>query len=433
MNKLRFLLIVLLSACIILGCCCCIAPTSTMEITTTQPVVTTTTTANPLAKAYKENPNLYVLFYRSTAPRNHYVSIEDISSYNTLYPDYNGTWFKKQLSGEDLCIYNAYLYAMEHQFIGFTIYVEDSSRSFQHIRNALSLDSPLLEQNLNWLGEYIYENPINWRGKSISVRVEQFTETRWQKKAEAIEQCKKIVEDIPKECTTTLQKMEYLYRYTYEHITYTKYDRMVDEDHLYDAVCKGEAVCDGYSNMLNLLVNLIGVESYEVIGATKKYDATVFEETNNDSAHTWVVAKIDGEFYNFDPTFEDGKPDEWSDQLLYFGFSDDLISYPYLCLENYRPKCTDLSRDFPYAELVIDNITSTTSLQKILALTDKKLKEGNSKKPLLIAIRDLPSENEFDQFMQAYASAVPRSIKQLKTCRTYIQNSLFLEIEIFLR
>ena len=69
----------------------------------------------------------------------------------------------------------------------------------------------------------------------------------------------------------------------------------LDESYFYDAVCTGKSLCDGYSNMLSILFHLIGVECCEAMG----------QDNDGQSGHTWVVAKLDGEFYNFDPTFED--------------------------------------------------------------------------------------------------------------------------------
>ena len=74
------------------------------------------------------------------------------------------------------------------------------------------------------------------------------------------------------------------------------------------------------SNMLMLLFRLIGVECCEAAG----YDVDVSaEEVYEDAGgHTWVVAKVDGNWYNFDPTYEDTKGDDWDSDTMYFGFSD---------------------------------------------------------------------------------------------------------------
>ena len=72
-------------------------------------------------------------FSRSTAPREGYVPITELMEYESIYPKCNGTWFRDQLTGEDLLIYNSYLYALEHRYTWFKLYVEDSDKDFSYI------------------------------------------------------------------------------------------------------------------------------------------------------------------------------------------------------------------------------------------------------------------------------------------------------------
>ena len=54
-----------------------------------------------------------------------------------------------------------------------------------------------------------------------------------------------------------------------------------------------------------------------------------------------MVAKVDGEFYNFDATFEDTKDvSVYKNDFMFFGFSDEYVSYKYFNCDEYRPKCT---------------------------------------------------------------------------------------------
>lgn len=317
--------------------------------TTESTAIPSKTPEEQLKEDYNNNPAAYVEFYRSTEPKYTYVSIEDILEYESLYSECTGTWFRDQLSGEDLCIYNSYLYAMEHRYIWFTIYVEDSDKDFSYIRDSVCLDSPFLAQNKNQLGEWSDKWPINYIGESIYISVEQFTESRWQRNMEALEKCKEIVTNIPDEYITKEDKMLYLYNYVCDNVEYVAYENMMDEDYLYDAVCKGETVCDGYSNMLSLLFNLIDVECTEAMGSDiEDISQATAEEIKNNPGHTWVVAKLNNTFYNFDPTFEDTDEEYSDDRLFYFGFSDNLLPVKYLTLDESRPKCLDTSRDYNY-------------------------------------------------------------------------------------
>ena len=78
-------------------------------------------TVDPIKEAYQADPASFVVFERSTAPWYQYVTVEELMLYQTQYPDCNNVVFRNQFSGEDLCIYNAYLYAMENCFISFEL------------------------------------------------------------------------------------------------------------------------------------------------------------------------------------------------------------------------------------------------------------------------------------------------------------------------
>lgn len=342
----------------------------------------------PNLDAYKEDPASFVVFSRSTQPQRTYVPVTEVLAYQSQYADCNSTWFRDQLEGEELCIYNAYLYAMENCFIGFELYVEDNSKDFSYIREALSLDSPFMSQNYD-MSESIDRYPINYIGERISSRVEQFTESRWEKNLEALEACRQIVAEMPDTCITQQEKMEYLYRYVCEHVQYDNDKTDGHNDFLYDAVIEGKTNCDGYSNMLTLLFNLAGIKSCEAMGYNAK----------NEPGHTWVVAELDGTLYNFDATFED--TDEREDEsLYYFGFSDELVSVAEFDLEDMRPKCADTARDFSYAHMIVSDITDSATVKSIAKLTEDRAREGEY--TTLVAVQTAVSEEEYDRFFDRY-------------------------------
>lgn len=398
--------------CLLCGCAELLSP----------PLETTPT----IEQAYKENPTAFVVFSKSTPPYTIYVPIDVLMEYQSILPIYNGTWFRNQLKGEDLCIYNAYLYAMENYYIHFSMYVEDNDRDFYHIREALSLDSPFLAQNYDQ-SEWINDLPTNYRGEQISVSVEQFTESRHEKNMQALKKCEQIVAGIPTTCVTQQEKMEYLYRYVCEHVTYVDYDRVGKDDYLYDAVIKGETFCDGYSNMLNLLFKLIGVESYEAMGSDIEDPSKATPKELEDSGgHTWVVAKLDGEFYNFDPTYED--TDERDDEnFYYFAFSDNLLEVKYSDLEEMRPKCTDTSKDFLYTDLVVDNIKNNSQIKQIGKLTDKLAKEKVYTS--IVGVKTATTEKQLDKMLDKYFRYVSR-IRYIEVYPYYTRNGAVLHITV---
>ena len=77
---------------------------------------------------YKEDKKAYIKFTKNLHLGEVYVEREFIQDYSSDYTAYNGTWFRDQLTEEECCIYNCYLYAMENGFTGFTLYVQDNDR-----------------------------------------------------------------------------------------------------------------------------------------------------------------------------------------------------------------------------------------------------------------------------------------------------------------
>ena len=375
----------------------------------------TAPTEDPMKVAYKKDPAGFVVFSRSLSPREIYVPISELLEYKSQLPYCNGTWFRGQLSGEDLVIYNSYLYALENRFIHFALYVEDSDKDFSYIREMISLDSPFLEQNYSHY-EYIWKRPTNHIGDRISVSMEQFTDSRWEMKMEAFAKCRYIVWSMPKEYQTQQEKMEYLYDYVCDNVEYVDYESMADESYFYDAVCKGKTLCDGYSNMLSILFRMIGVECCEVMGYNEEDEA----------GHTWVVAKLNGEYYNFDPTFEDTDESD-ADQRKYFGFSDDLISCKNMDHDQLRPKCTETSRDFFYADMTVDTLTAWDDVRKITNFTEERLTSGEN--TTLIGVRSLVEEDMFDLFFDRFFIYSAKS-KEISTSYSLMQNSALIEVTL---
>ena len=190
--------------------------------------------------------------------------------------------------------------------------------------------------------------------------------------------------------------MEYLYDFVCAHVEYVEYERMVDESYFYDAVCKGQSLCDGYSNMLSILFRLIGVECCEAMG----------QNTDGTGGHTWVVAKLGDEFYNFDPTFED-TGETPANTRIWFGFSDRLIGVEELEYEDLRPKCTDTNRDFLYADLTVSSITEWDEVEKIAALAEERL--GNGQDTTLVVVTAPLGDRDPDLFFDRFYTYATRA------------------------
>lgn len=76
---------------------------------------------------------------------------------------------------------------------------------------------------------------------------------------------------------------------------------------MYDSIMTNRGICGNYAQYLILLLNQAGIECYQAGGSGAGVD------------HAWVIAKIDGQYYHFDPTWEAASRD-WS----WFAFGDTL-------------------------------------------------------------------------------------------------------------
>ena len=81
----------------------------------------------------------------------------------------------------------------------------------------------------------------------------------------------------------------------YEHVSYSmKYDMQYKT--LYDCIMNDTGICGDYTRYLELLLNHAGIACQSAGGSGAGVD------------HSWLMAKIDGQWYHFDPTWESSFP-----------------------------------------------------------------------------------------------------------------------------
>lgn len=84
-----------------------------------------------------------------------------------------------------------------------------------------------------------------------------------------------------------------------------------DEIDVLPALETGLGVCHTYAYAVKFALIQLGFEVSEAIG---------FSEIDEDLLHAWLLAKLDGQWYHFDPTFENG--DTQGTGLFYFALTD---------------------------------------------------------------------------------------------------------------
>ncbi len=130
---------------------------------------------------------------------------------------------------------------------------------------------------------------------------------------EGLAAAKAIVDAIP-EGLDEQGKMLYLYRYLTDNVVYDDDNYYANRDWclLYDTLVLHSTVCAGYAEALYVLCNLAGIECFNVTGE-------VGELLLSSGLHVWNVARINGQYYEFDATWDTGcLPSEYS----YYGMSE---------------------------------------------------------------------------------------------------------------
>lgn len=133
------------------------------------------------------------------------------------------------------------------------------------------------------------------------------------------------------------EKELYLHDALIKKVTYT-YSKL-EEQNGYTTLVEGKGVCAGYAFALQYLLMRAGIQSYYVVGYAREN-------------HAWNLAKIDGEWYYVDATWDDplynGSDDPYSPYYSYFNITTNKLK------EDHTPSGT------PY-NVPLENCTATAA------------------------------------------------------------------------
>lgn len=133
------------------------------------------------------------------------------------------------------------------------------------------------------------------------------------------------------------EKELYLHDALIKKVTYT-YSKL-EEQNGYTTLVEGKGVCAGYAFALQYLLMRAGIQSYYVVGYAREN-------------HAWNLAKIDGEWYYVDATWDDplnnGSDDPYSPYYSYFNITTKKLK------EDHTPSGT------PY-NVPLENCTATAA------------------------------------------------------------------------
>ena len=281
--------------------------------------------------------------------KEQYISAAFFDDYVCQYKHLRSDIYYNALSLEEQQVYLALEYAFENNFSNILVdsYLVKSEEDIIKVAEYLSLDSPLVEQNLRFeCGTFTSSIPVEitdyYTGHAefdgYYITIFNFSADMLNKKLLAIKAVEDVIKSLP-ENFSDFQKAEHLYKSLAKNVEYQIYE---DDDgksdvfpYLYDALITGKTQCDGYANALSLLFRMAGIEAAE-----KMYSG----EQEGEVGHTWTAFKINGKWYNADASANIFIPKKECSMGsgLYFGFSDQLRVYSEdyddvipICAESY--------------------------------------------------------------------------------------------------
>ena len=174
-----------------------------------------------------------------------------------------------------------------------------------------------------------------------------------------------IVSKIPQNATEYEKEM-ILHNYIVNNCEYDKFSSSYKIFTCYGCLVENKAVCEGYSKAMQLLMNVVGINSITVVGSSK------------DEPHMWNIVKINDKCYHLDVTW-DGVGG--LGQYNYFNVNDEIIKKDHkinptfdrknnvdskICKNFPLPKCSELKDNYYEKNAVKISDLSEDSENKII-------------------------------------------------------------------
>ncbi|MEG0615746.1 MAG: transglutaminase domain-containing protein [Oscillospiraceae bacterium] len=133
------------------------------------------------------------------------------------------------------------------------------------------------------------------------------------KQAEIDAKVAKIKETVPKGATT-VDKLKTIHDFIAKNCDFTKDGTYVQT--IYGGLIDGKIQCEGYAKTVAYLCDQFGIENMLMTGTNDKK-----------ASHAWNIIKVDGDWYNFDTTWDDpvGMNDPDYVRYNYFNVTDEEI------------------------------------------------------------------------------------------------------------
>ncbi len=177
----------------------------------------------------------------------------------------------------------------------------------------ISLPHPIKEDDIWLFVHYVHDytcgySHLKWYeygywydDKHMVTDLELVYSNTAEKAVEKMDAVNKKVDEIVADAPTDseYERVKYLHDQLVNNCSYDYTFSKADSYNAYGALIKGEAVCHGYSNAMQLLLSRAGFDAVTVIGEVEG------------GFHKWNYVKLsDGEWYGIDPTWDDTAGDE---------------------------------------------------------------------------------------------------------------------------
>ena len=208
--------------------------------------------------------------------------------------------------------------------------------------NKVLLDNPNLRSGYSDASESIVDsNPVSF---SMNFKYDDTRDNLIKKELQVEQKVTEIVNKVVKKDMKDYEKELALHDYLVNNAQYDKRlftGNMPEESFSdYGVLIKGTGVCEGFAEAMNRLLIAAGIDSKMVVG-----------EANNGSewvGHAWNMAKIGGQYYQLDSTWDDPLTNDGSKVLThtYFNITDKQISKDHKWNGADYPKCNSTTYNF---------------------------------------------------------------------------------------
>lgn len=313
------------------------------------------------------------------------IKKDEVLAYESPYKDACTTYYKDKLSGEELELYNTFIYAYEHGYEKIKYYSsnENLGDSFKKVVQSLSAENPFID----WNQEYTY----TYFAGCYEFESTQLSRKDVQLKIEAYNKAKNLIQSMPKNFSS-YQKVLWIYNYVVNNVKYVDdlYSYLDGEPaFIYDALIGGKTQCSGFADTMTMMCNLAGIQTLTICGQT-------------DEGHAWNLVNLDGDFYYCDATSDSSIKDSipaWGKDLnLSFLKSEEVFSSNgYKIMDDTViefPKAVNNKYDNDYIDFNLNNLSNQSELNSI---AKKLMKE---RKYVVVHVKHI-SLNDSDEYNDA--------------------------------